>query len=188
MLEKPIDPTNWVDDHGDVLYRFALLRVRDPHIAEDLVQETLISALEGLSRYKGGSSIQTWLVGILKHKIYDYFRKNAREISTAELSKLTDETEEEAVDRIQRSRGKGRQWGEDPHNLMENKEFWDVFTHCLDGLTPAFRQAFSLRELDGLKTDEICKILGITPTNLWVILHRARLRLRNCLDASWFGA
>lgn len=188
MTDKPIDPSTWVDDHGDVLYRFALLRVRDPHIAEDLVQETLISALEGLGRYKGGSSIQTWLVGILKHKIYDYFRKNAREISTAELSKLTDETEEEAVNRIQRSQGNGGRWGENPHNLMENKEFWGAFTRCLDGLTPAFRRAFSLRELDGLKTDEICKILGITPTNLWVILHRARSRLRDCLDASWFGA
>ena len=182
---KP-DPATWVDEHGDVLYRFALLRVKDPHVAEDLVQEALIAGLEGLNSYKGGSSVQTWLVGILKHKIYDYFRKSTREISTSDVASATEETEEEAVDRLQQASPRAHPWHESPYNLMENKEFWKVFLGCLEGLPENFRRAFALRELDGLKTADICKILGITSTNLWVILHRTRSRLRDCLDASWF--
>lgn len=183
------DPSTWVDEHGDVLYRFALLRVKDPHVAEDLVQETLISALQGLARFKGASSIRTWLVGILKHKIIDHFRKSSKEISSSDLTPLTNESEEEAIDRLGGEadpHGAVKPWRETPDNLLDNKEFMRAFRQCLAGLPDAFRSAFSLRELDGLKTDEICKILDITPTNLWVILHRARNRLRSCLNANWF--
>jgi RNA polymerase sigma-70 factor (ECF subfamily) len=181
---KP-DPSTWVDEHGDVLYRFALLRVKDPHVAEDLVQETLIAALQGLKNYRGGSSVRTWLVGILKHKIFDYFRKSAKEIATTDLTLLADETGEDTIDRVAR-RPHPSLWQDDPHNLLENKDFWKAFLACLDGLSPTFRTAFSMREMDGLGTAEICKILDITSTNLWVILHRARAKLRRCLDINWF--
>ena len=182
------DPTNWVDEHGDVLYRFALLRVKDPHVAEDLVQETFISALQGLDRFKGASSVRTWLVGILKHKIIDQFRKSSKEVATADLTNLTNESDEEAIDRLGEDQPHGpiRRWAETPDNLLENKEFVKAFRACLEGLPDNFHRAFALRELEGLKTDEICKILDITATNLWVILHRARNRLRNCLDSNWF--
>ncbi len=182
------NPATWVDEHGDVLYRFALLRVKDPHVAEDMVQETFISALQGLDRFKGGSAIRTWLVGILKHKIIDHFRKSSREVSTTDLTLLTEEPEEQVYHRFGMWTWKNRPqaWDDNPDNVFNNKEFWGVFTGCLDGLQETFRRAFSLRELDGLKTDEICKILDITPTNLWVILHRARTKLRNCLEAKWF--
>ena len=179
------DPSTWVDEHGDVLYRFALLRVEHPDVAEDLVQETFISAIQGLDRFKGGSAVRTWLIGILKHKIIDYFRKSSREIASSDLTGSEDGGED-AVNRLADARAHPRKWLDTPDNLMENKEFWKAFMGCLDGLTPSFRRAFSLREMDGLKTDEICKILGITPTNLWVILHRARGKLRDCLEATWF--
>jgi RNA polymerase sigma-70 factor (ECF subfamily) len=185
--DKRPDPTEWVEEHGDILYRFALLRVRDPHVAEDLVQETFIAALQGLDRFRGGSAVRTWLVGILKHKIIDYFRKSSREISTGDITADSEEPEHSVVDRLAGAPEAPRDWRDTPDNLLESKEFWQVFVDCLDGMTPAFRSAFSLRELDGLGTDEICKILGITPTNLWVILHRARLKLRGCLEANWFG-
>ena len=183
------DPATWVDEHGDVLYRFALLRVKDPHVAEDLVQETFISALQGLDRFKGGSAIRTWLVGILKHKIIDHFRKSSQEVSATDLTFLTEETEEEAYNRLGMWKWKDRprNWDDNPDNVLNNKEFWGVFTGCLEGLQESFRRAFALRELEGMKTDEICKILHITPTNLWVILHRARAKLRSCLEAKWFG-
>ena len=183
---KP-DPSTWVDQHGDVLYRFALVRVADPHVAEDLVQETFVSALQGLDRFKGGSAVRTWLIGILKHKIIDYFRKSTREISSSDLSGLGEVTDEDAVNRMADARANPRKWLDTPDKLMENKEFWKAFMGCLDGLSPMFRRAFSLREIDGFGTEEICKILDITSTNLWVILHRARGKLRDCLEASWFA-
>jgi len=189
MSETPnkIDPSTWVDAHGDVLYRYALLRVKDTHVAEDLVQETFISALEGLGAFKGGSSVRTWLVGILKHKILDYFRRNTREIASADLTALEGETEDETFNRLEQWRHAPSSWKDSPDKLLENKEFWEVFVRCLEGMPESFRRAFALRELDGLGTEEACKILGVTSTNLWVMLHRARAKLRNCLDDNWFG-
>jgi RNA polymerase sigma-70 factor (ECF subfamily) len=182
---KP-SPSTWVDNHGDVLYRFALLQVRDPHVAEDLVQETFISALQGLEEFKGDSSERTWLVGILKHKVLDHFRKSSREIVSSDLSALTDDAEDETFNKWEQWRRPPSSWRESPYNLLEKKEFWKVFVSCLDGLPESFRRAFALRELDGLGTEEVCKILDVTATNLWVMLHRARARLRNCLDDNWF--
>jgi RNA polymerase sigma-70 factor (TIGR02943 family) len=181
-----LDPSTWVDEHGDVLYRFALLRVKDPHVAEDLVQDTFISALEGLDTFKGDSSERTWLVGILKHKILDHFRKNSREIVSTDLGTIDGESDDETFNRWEQWRRPPSSWRDSPDNLLENKEFWRVFVRCLEGLPESFRRAFALREIDGLNTEEVCKILEVTTTNLWVMLHRARARLRNCLDDNWF--
>ncbi len=189
MSETPrteLDPSTWVDAHGDVLFRFALLRVKDAHVAEDLVQETFISALEGLKAFKGESSVRTWLVGILKHKILDHFRRSSREIVSADLSSLENETEDETFNRLEQWRKPPSAWNDSPDNLLENKEFWNTFVKCMEGMPESFRRAFALREMDGLGTEEICKILGVTATNLWVMLHRARGRLRDCLDNAWF--
>jgi RNA polymerase sigma-70 factor (TIGR02943 family) len=184
--EKKSDTASWVDEHGDALYRYALLRVKDPTVAEDLVQETFLSALKGIDGFKGGSSLRTWMVGILKHKIIDYFRKGKPEILASDLAAAYDETEAEKLDRSHSHRERPTPWQGDPDKLLENKEFWGVLMECLDALPQAHRRAFSMREIDGIKGEEICKILNITSTNLWVILHRARVKLRNCLDANWF--
>jgi len=181
------DPSTWVDTHGDALYRFALLRVKDTHVAEDLVQDTFVSALEGLDAFKGHSAVRTWLIGILKHKILDYFRRNTREIATADLGAIEEESEDETFNRLEQWRHAPGSWKDTPDNLLENKEFWKVFVRCMEGLPESFRRAFALREMDGLATEEACKILGVTATNLWVMLHRARAKLRNCLDDNWFG-
>ena len=180
-------PSDWVDLHGDVLFRFALLRVKDPHVAEDLVQETFIAALQGWERFKAGSSVRTWLVGILKHKIIDYFRKSTREVPSSDLTYMSEDAED-AMERKGQEGPGGPRWQESPDNLLENKEFWAAFQGCLEGLPEASRRAFTLREIDGLRSGEICKILDITSTNLWVILHRARARLRECLNSKWFGS
>lgn len=183
---KKQDPTTWVEEHGDALYRFAILRVKDTNVAEDLVQETFLAALRGIDGFKGGSSLRTWLVGILKHKIIDHFRKGTPEILSSDLATMEEETEAERLDRADQRRKTPSVWRGDPDNLLENKEFWGVFVSCLDGLPETHRRAFSLREIDGVKGEEICKILNITSTNLWVILHRARGKLRKCLDNNWF--
>lgn len=181
------DPSNWVEEHGDALYRFALLRVKDPIVAEDLVQETFLSALKGIGGFKGGSSLRTWMVGILKHKIIDHFRRGKPEILASDLATMENESQAERLDRSDQRRHEPSPWRGDPDKLLQNKQFWDVLMACLDGLPEAHRRAFSLREIDGVKGDEICKILGITSTNLWVILHRARGKLRKCLDTNWFA-
>jgi RNA polymerase sigma-70 factor (ECF subfamily) len=181
------DPAKWVDEHGDALFRFALLRVKDTHVAEDLVQETLFSALKGIERFKGGSSLRTWLVGILKHKIIDHFRRNRPEVLISDLSLMENETEEERLERGAKRDEGFSEWKDSPFKLLENKEFWVIFQGCLNGLPENHRRAFAMREIDGIKGDEICKILDITSTNLWVILHRARGKLRSCLDANWFS-
>jgi RNA polymerase sigma-70 factor (ECF subfamily) len=175
---EPRDPSRWVDEHGDALFRFAVLRVRDAEIAADLVQDTFLSALKGIEGFRGGSSIRTWLTGILKHKIVDYYRRNRSEVLESDLSPTGDEMEH--ADSLRPS------WKESPATLVENREFWGVFTECLDGLPEAHRRAFSMREFDGLSGEEIRKVLEVTPTNLWVMLHRARTKLRRCLEMNWF--
>lgn len=172
------DPSTWVDEHGDALFRFALLRVRNEELAADLVQDTFLSALKGIDGFRGGSAVRTWLTGILKHKIIDYYRRNRSEVLESDLNPEGHELEH--ADSLRPS------WKESPANLVENREFWAVMTRCLDGLPEAHRRAFSMREFDGLSGEEVRKVLEVTPTNLWVMLHRARTKLRRCLETNWF--
>jgi len=180
--DRAPDSSRWVEEHGDALYRYALLRVNNPDLAGDLVQDTFLSALKGAAQFRGGSTVRTWLIGILKHKIIDYYRRNRIEILASDLPASS---ESDDLDHVERA---SDTWGVAPSQLVENDEFWGIFNRCLDGLPPAHRRAFSLREFDGLPGEEICKILEVTPSNLWVMLHRARAKLRRCLELNWFEA
>ncbi len=180
------DPAEWVDLHGDALYRFALLRVKDRHVAEDLVQETFLSALQAADRFKGNSSPRTWLIGILKHKIIDHFRKSSVEISASDITPWDEEDDREYFDNTGHWKRTLHEWKESPENLVENQEFWKTFQTCLSGLPEAHRRAFTLKEIDGFDGEEICEVLAVSPSNFWVMLHRARAKLRKCLDANWF--
>jgi RNA polymerase sigma-70 factor (ECF subfamily) len=191
---QPSDPETWVDQHGDFLYRYALLRLRDPAVAEDVVQETFLAALQARHHFAGQSSEKTWLVGILKHKIIDYFRKVNRERSTSAMEALPDDPEDLFVNSgewmghwdLDRQR-EPIEWGADPSQVLEHMEFWMILERCLSGLPARTASAFSLREMEELSSEEVCKVLNITATNLWVMLHRARAHLRHCLEANWFG-
>jgi len=180
------DPESWVDHFGDFLYRFALSRVKDPAVAEDLVQETFLSALRGREGFKGHSELKTWLTAILKHKIVDYIRKKIREPSTDTIEALTDVADTDFDNRgewqLQPSK-----WAVNPGKIYEQKEFLDLLYRCLAELPQRLAEAFMLREIDGLSTAEVCKVLDITSTNSWVMLYRARMSLRRCLENKWLG-
>lgn len=183
---RPVDPSEWVDRYGDYLFRFAMLRVRDRAKAEDLVQETFLAALKGRDSFSGGSSEMTWLTGILKHKIFDLYRRQSRE-APLPAGDLPDAEEEGPFDARGHWAARPENWGGDPEELLSQGAFFEQLGKCIEALPPNQANAFTLREIDGADTKEICKVLGISETNLWVILHRARARLRDCLEANWFG-
>lgn len=180
-----LDPAAWVDRHGDVLYRFALARLRNAELAENCVQETFLAALAARDTFSGRSSERTWLVGILKRKVYDHYRTTAREAPAedpdAELGPVPD-----LFDDRGRWKVGPAEWGS-PDGDLEKAEFRAVLAACMEALPGRLRESFTMREMDGLDAGELCKVLGVTETNLWVMLHRARTRLRQCLEANWFG-
>ncbi len=185
VFHMATDPEKWLEKYGDLLYRFSVVRVGDRAVAEDLVQETLLSAFEAREQFHGLSSEKTWLIGILKHKIADYFRRTSREIQAADEAGQRSGDEIEIFDRRGHWKTGPEKWKGTPEKILEDKEFWKVLHHCLDGLSPNAKRAFVLREMDGMESGEICKVLGISPTNLWVTLHRARSSLRRCMELNW---
>jgi RNA polymerase sigma-70 factor (TIGR02943 family) len=184
---RAIDPESWVDRYGDYLYAFTLSRLVDRTTAEDLVQETFVSALHTMKNFKGRSSERTWLTSILKHKILDHFRKKQREKSPHDLGVPQDNVQHFFDEKGHWKEGPGK-WDTNPKKLLEQKEFLRILQSCLEGLSSRVATTFVLREIDGLNTDEICKVLNISATNCWVILHRARMLLRRCLELNWFDS
>lgn len=183
------DPETWVDAYSDCLFGNALLRLRSRELAEEIVQETLLAAFESRFRFSGRSTERTWLIGILKHKVVDYFRKVSREERYAEEGSLVFETEDEWKGYWRFEEGKEPiDWGATPIAALERKEFWEMLHGCLAQLPTRIARAFVLREIDGLKNQEICRILGVTTTNLNVMLYRCRMQLRRCIERKWFSS
>lgn len=183
------DPERWVDEHGDYLFHFALSRVRDLVLAEDMVQETLLAALRGVERYQGRSTERTWLAGILRNKLVDHFRKAGRETSFTDLEFYAEE-ERQAFDNPLFpghwvAEAGPQDWGRVGERLDEDA-FWEAFYACTRQLPERVARVFVLREVDELPSEEVCATLSITPNNLWVMLHRARMALRRCLEENWF--
>ena len=185
------NPESWVDQYGDFLYHFTLSRIKDPSIAEDLVQETFLAALKARKNFQGRSTARTWLIAILKHKIVDHIRKQVREHTSDKLESMLDTAANDPVDSSFNDEGDWRirpsKWAIDPMKLYEQKEFMDILYQCLGELPERQAEAFMMREIDGLSTEEICKVLNITATNSWVMLYRARMWLRRCLENSWLS-
>jgi RNA polymerase sigma-70 factor (ECF subfamily) len=180
------DPEIWVEKHGNILYRYAFMRVRDSHVAEELVQETFLAALRGRERFKGRSSERTWLIGILRHKIFDHFRKISREQPFDDIN-----SENAGLENLFDRNGNWltgpSKWPSDPGKYLEQKEFLETLHSCLSGLQQRLARAFVLREIDGFTTEEICDLMNISANNLGVMVHRARIRLRHCLELKWFA-
>jgi len=165
-----------------------MLQLRNATAAEDVVQETLLAAIQSAASFAGQSSVKTWLVGILKHKIIDAIRRRARE---QPLEAAADDAALDELGAVFAEDGHFREppaeWG-NPEAALAERKFFAVLERCLEGLPKNAARVFMLREVMGLETDEICKELSITPSNCWVLLYRARVALRACLEQRWFGA
>lgn len=171
------------------MLRFADLQLRDRATAEDLVQEAIEAALRKSSSFNGQSTLKTWVFAILRNRIIDHLRQASR---TVNMSSLVDDDDDwhEKLEAMFTERGAWRDgprpvaWP-DPEESMQTRQFWSVFETCLDHLPPATGRVFMMREFLGFESDEICRQLSISTSNCHVILHRARLKLRTCMDTGW---
>lgn len=185
------DPNKWVDDYGDYLFNYAVARLRDTTLAEDIVQETFLAAIKGKNQFAGRSAEKSWLTGILKNKIYDHFRKASRETSFTDIGFYADEEEDRFITSGIMAGGwihdKGPMEWTHAGESLDNEVFWRAYRDCSSKLPKTVAAVFNLREMDDLKTGEICQMLNITENNMWVMLHRARMALRRCLETNWFS-
>ena len=180
------DFANQVERLRPQLLRFARTQLRNDAWAEDAVSETVLAALERPGSFTGQSHLKTWLVGILKHKVVDQLRRHTREATV--LMGEDDEDFDEALFQADGHwRDMPRDWG-DPDAACSQRQFFEVLQACCEGLPPVQARVFMMREWLELEADEICGALAITSSNLWVLLHRARLRLRDCLQVRWFDS
>lgn len=177
------NPHDWLNEHGDYLYRFALARLRDPYQAEDVVQETLLAAIKS-PNFAEQSSPRTWLTGILKHKIIDCMRKQIRETPVSALLNEDDANMDDFFDDTGHWSEKPQAW-DIPQDALQQKQFLKVLQQCMERLPQKLCAIFTMREVDEMDNEEICKALEISPTNAWVMLYRARMGLRKCLEINW---
>jgi RNA polymerase sigma-70 factor (ECF subfamily) len=186
MNADPLHDPEYLSEIRRDMLRFAEMQLRDRAQAEDAVQEALAAALQGRERFASRASLRTWVLSILKNKIVDVLRHRVRE--RAVVDSEHDGDLDAYFDRRQHWADDTRPlaW-ETPHQAMENKRFWEVFEACLYRLPEASARIFTMREVLGFDTGEICEMLEISNNNCWVQLHRARLALRACLGAQWFG-
>lgn len=179
------NPQKWVDNYGDLLYQYALPRVSDSLVAEDIVQDTFLSALKGLNNYKGEASEKNWLFTILKNKIVDFYRKRASDraiMSMPDLKGLEGEWFNE--DGLWTANKIPKNW-DASDNPAERKEIQKIINWCKDHLRNLQLHVFTLKYMEGLNSAEICKVLNISSSNYWVLNHRARLQMRECVEKFW---
>ena len=180
-----VKPEEWIEHYGDYLYSYAFFRLSSVKLAEDAVQETFLAALKSQKRFKGESSEKTWLVSILKRKIIDHYRKQYRsgEVKMEDSPFLKEGDNDGSWDP---SRIPGN-WIEEGIMELERQEFYNVLEMCLSLLPEKWASVFKWKTMEEYSTDDICKEIGISASNLWVIMHRARLRLRECFEKNWFN-
>jgi RNA polymerase sigma-70 factor (TIGR02943 family) len=184
--------------HRTYLLRFARLQLRNDAWAEDAVSDTLLAALSKPQAFENKSQLKTWLIGILKHKVIDVLRMQTREASinfdidgdgngSEELDALMFKPDGHYVSTPMNWDSANPNLGDHPEKNLSTQQFFRVLEACTEKLPTAQGRIFLMREWLELSVDEICKELDLTSTNLYVQLHRARLRLRECLEINWFG-
>jgi RNA polymerase sigma-70 factor (TIGR02943 family) len=179
---ETINVKNWVTDYADYLYRYAFSRVNNEEMAAELVQETFLAALEALSSFKQKSSVQTWLTSILRNKISDEYKRLSR-LKSIQIENDTDDFFEE--NGFWKEDYQPKEFGLEADAALHNKELESVLAKCLKKLPGLWSAVISLKFIDEEKTNEICNRIQITAANFWVIMHRAKLNLRDCLQKNW---
>ncbi len=172
------NPSLWVDEHGDALYRYALKHTSRPEAARDLVQETFLAAFKAKEKFKGDSTLRTWLTSILRHKIIDQFRRDARTPQSSTNSSIEE-------DLLGQNLSDETDWRLNPVDHLEQKQFLSTLENCLQKLPDKLRTIFILKEVEGHNRSEICNEFGISTSHVGVLLHRAREQLRSCLGKNW---
>ncbi|HRV55119.1 MAG: sigma-70 family RNA polymerase sigma factor [Flavobacteriaceae bacterium] len=183
MAEHTLNPNTWIDKYSDYLFNYTISRINDREIARDLVQETFFAGLKSMKNFKGEASESTWLISILKRKIIDHYRKiNSAKgkaevrINYSDAESEGDWLEEQVADPFDKT----------AEDKLENEELGDAIMNCLSKLPEKQATVFRMKTIEGLDTEFICKELDITPSNLWVIVHRARQAMADCLETNWF--
>ncbi|WP_185214094.1 sigma-70 family RNA polymerase sigma factor [Sphingobacterium mizutaii] len=191
-IEEPkshdLAPHLWVDKYADYLYGYACVRIDDRDLARDLVQETFLAALEGVEKFDGRSSEKTWLTAILKNKIYDVYRKKSSRQNKQQIEQITMKEADEFFDSDSghwREEHYPLSFGVEQPDALENKELQHVLKSCIKKLPPLWKSVFTMKHIDEESSEAICSELKLTPSNFWVIIHRAKVNLRACLQRNW---
>jgi RNA polymerase sigma-70 factor (TIGR02943 family) len=185
LIKKQIlNPEKWVTLHADYLFNYTISRINNHDLAKDLVQDTFFAGLKAKDNFQGKATERTWLISILKRKIIDHYRKinSAKGKAEVKMNFYSDgEREGEWIEeRVPNS------WGTDFEKSIENDELSVVLEKCIDNLPEKYAMVFRMKTMQHFETEEICKELEITSSNLWVIIHRARTQLRKCMEDNWF--
>ena len=184
MTENKLNPDSWVDQYADYLFNYAVARVSDAEIAKDLVQETFLAGLKSAKNFQGAAAERTWLIAILKRKVIDYYRKINSKKGKAEVRMTYSNQNDSAGDWLEENVA-------DPFSILENDEIENeelglAIQECIAKLPKKQSSVFVMKTIQGFSTEDICNELGINPSNLWVMVHRARTSLMGCLNENWF--
>jgi RNA polymerase sigma-70 factor (ECF subfamily) len=187
MAEEQVllNTDKWIDNYADYMYNYAIVRVNDSDLAKDLVQDTFFAGLKSAKNFQGKSTERTWLISILKRKIIDHYRKiNSKKGQSEVRMNFYDDGENEGnwlEERVPQS------WDNQSEKSVENDELKSQLESCISALPEKYGMVFRLKTIQEFETEEICKELDITASNLWVIIHRARTQLRKCMEDNWFN-
>ncbi len=188
IVKNSIDPHQWVDNYADYLYSYAMTRINDEEQARDLVQETFLAALEKMEKFEGRSAERTWLTSILKHKLIDVYRKKSSGPGKSTEAQVASHENEEffhAEDGHWKVAHQPLEFGMEQYDPLINKEFNHLLQNCMRKLPALWLSVFTMKHMDDQDTQTICSELKVTDSNFWVIIHRAKVHLRSCLQKNW---
>ncbi|RED48466.1 sigma-70 family RNA polymerase sigma factor [Seonamhaeicola aphaedonensis] len=183
MPKHEINPNKWIDSYSDYLYNYTIARINDREVAQDLVQDTFLAGLKSMKNFKGEASERTWLISILKRKIIDHYRKINSNKGKAEV-RINYKDEESEGDWLEER--VADPFDKTAEDTMQNSELGNAIYNCLSKLPLKQADVFKMKTIQGIETEVICNELNITASNLWVIIHRARTAMADCLKENWF--